>query len=347
MPIQIACPRCRQMLLIAEDSGGHSAKCPGCLTEFVIPGGSRPPVAQAVMMAEPAAGTVTVTDVERARLLAERSAAEHLPAHIQLVEANRRWQRLSRKLSTLKLFQSGRQTLDHSVGRIGGFCLAVTIGGAVLVLLTNLFSASALGYLIAALVGILIAGAVYMPFSFLPDDPTLAAAMVRMGSKLEAASLARDQCVAAEAGLQAKLSAAQAEYGRLKAAFESRLNWLRTCQWQLMTGATFETFLGEVFKEHGYLVEATAKTGDQGVDLIVTRDGARVAVQAKGYVGHTVGNEAVQQVHAGKGFYGCQSAVVVTNSLYTPSARDLAERLDCHLIDGSQIPDLIEGRILV
>lgn len=72
-----------------------------------------------------------------------------------------------------------------------------------------------------------------------------------------------------------------------------------------------------------------------------------MAVQAKGYVGHTVGNGAIQQAHTGKTFYGCQSAVVITNSTFTVAARELAERLDCKLIDGSQIPDLIEGRILV
>jgi restriction system protein len=114
-----------------------------------------------------------------------------------------------------------------------------------------------------------------------------------------------------------------------------------------MTGHEFEYFLAKVFEERGYRVELTGRTGVQGVDLIVDRDGNRVAVQAKGYVGHAVGNDAIQQAFTSSTFYQCQSAAVITNSRYTFAARALAERIGCRLIDGEQIPDLVEGRIVL
>ncbi|MFO0951963.1 MAG: restriction endonuclease [Isosphaeraceae bacterium] len=109
----------------------------------------------------------------------------------------------------------------------------------------------------------------------------------------------------------------------------------------------YENFLAAVFQELGYSVQTTRVTGDQGVDLIVSKHGRKSAIQAKGYPGSTVGNKAVQEVHTGMVYYGCQAAVVITNSTYTSSARDLAKKVGCVLIDRDGIPELIESRIFV
>ncbi len=112
-----------------------------------------------------------------------------------------------------------------------------------------------------------------------------------------------------------------------------------------MTGAQFEHFLCDVFRLHGYAVEPTGQSGDQGVDLIVQRPGGpRVAVQAKCYSG-SVGNDAVQQAFAGMAFHGCQRCVLVTNSYTTRAANDLATRVGCSVIDGSTLPDLVRGDV--
>src|SRR5262249_44089727 len=88
----------------------------------------------------------------------------------------------------------------------------------------------------------------------------------------------------------------------------------------------------------------TKTTGDQGVDLVVSGKGERIAVQVKGY-SDPLGNAPVQEVYAGMRHYQCSRCVVVTNSTFTSGARDLARSTNCLLIDGSQIPDLIMGRI--
>lgn len=53
--------------------------------------------------------------------------------------------------------------------------------------------------------------------------------------------------------------------------------------WKAMRDVEFEQFLEAVFLAQGYLVETTAVTGDQGVDLIVAKDDVRIAIQVKGY----------------------------------------------------------------
>ena len=97
----------------------------------------------------------------------------------------------------------------------------------------------------------------------------------------------------------------------------SRLHRLLTCGWQGLAGTPFERFLGEVFLQLGYSVQMTGKTGDQGVDLIASAVGKRLAIQAKGYPGTTVGNHAIMEVHTGMTYHRCHACVVVTNSTFT------------------------------
>ena len=99
-----------------------------------------------------------------------------------------------------------------------------------------------------------------------------------------------------------------------------------------MDGFQFEAFLVEIFRTIGYDVKETKKTGDQGADLFVNRFGKNMVIQAKNYSG-TVGNSAVQQAISAKAFYGCDEAMVVTNSYYSISAKELADMAGVRLID--------------
>lgn len=111
-------------------------------------------------------------------------------------------------------------------------------------------------------------------------------------------------------------------------------------RWETLPGIPFEEFLAKVLRQHGYEVELTPASGDQGVDLVAVIFGQRVAIQAKGY-SNMVGNESVQQVVAGKRFYNCTHAAVITNSSFTHAALALAESNDCLMIDYTVIPTLI------
>jgi len=113
--------------------------------------------------------------------------------------------------------------------------------------------------------------------------------------------------------------------------------------WITMRGREFEWYLKAVFESHGYQVETTKATGDQGVDLIVSGNDCRYAVQVKGCA-NKVGNSAVQEVFAGMKYYDCDECVVITNNRFTTSARHLAERVSCILIDRHDIQDLIAER---
>ncbi len=69
----------------------------------------------------------------------------------------------------------------------------------------------------------------------------------------------------------------------------------------------------------------TKASGDYGVDVVASKHGKKYAVQCK-YYSNPVGITAVQQAVAGMAMYGCNSAMVVTNSTFTAQARTLAGR---------------------
>jgi len=109
----------------------------------------------------------------------------------------------------------------------------------------------------------------------------------------------------------------------------------------LMSGFDFEDFLGKMFSILGYNVIPTKKTGDQGADLFVQKFDKKIVIQAKNYFG-TVGNAAVQQVLAAKNFYDCDEGMVITNSYFTPSAKELAKSTNIKLVDRDQLKLYLE-----
>ena len=62
-----------------------------------------------------------------------------------------------------------------------------------------------------------------------------------------------------------------------------------------------------------------------GADIIAEKDDRRVVIQCKFYNG-TVGNKAVQEAYAAAAFQDAPYAVVVTNSVFTKSAHQLAHK---------------------
>jgi len=98
----------------------------------------------------------------------------------------------------------------------------------------------------------------------------------------------------------------------------------------------YERKIGRKFELCGWTSTVTKSSGDQGADVIIEKGEHRGVVQCKLY-SQPVGNKAVQEVHAAKGFYDANFATVVTNQDFTPSARMLATKLNVHLVHESEI----------
>lgn len=100
-----------------------------------------------------------------------------------------------------------------------------------------------------------------------------------------------------------------------------------------MDGHQFEHYCAELLKRNGYhKVRVTPGSGDNGVDILAERDGISYAIQCKCY-SRKLGNKAVQEVFSGCTFYGCDEAVVLTNSYFTEPAKEAARRTGVTLWD--------------
>jgi HJR/Mrr/RecB family endonuclease len=128
--------------------------------------------------------------------------------------------------------------------------------------------------------------------------------------------------------------------------FERTIADLLASNWRQLRGVPWEEFLQKILDCHGYAVEMTRTTGDQGIDLIAQKNGISIAIQAKGYAG-SVGNDAVQQAFTGMTIYGCSHCAVITNSEFSQSAIDAANKTGCILVSGPEIIAFAQGQLEV
>lgn len=100
-----------------------------------------------------------------------------------------------------------------------------------------------------------------------------------------------------------------------------------------MDGRQFERCCARILIRNGYEdVSLTKTTGDQGIDILAHKDGVCYGIQCKCY--HVdLDNTPIQEACAGKEYYGCNIAVVMTNRSFTHAAVELAQRTNIVLWD--------------
>lgn len=99
-----------------------------------------------------------------------------------------------------------------------------------------------------------------------------------------------------------------------------------------MTGLEFEKYIATLLKLQSYSHVTLTEEYDLGVDIIAHKDGVRWGIQVKCYSG-LVKAEAVRQVVTALKHYKCDQAMVVTNNVFSVTARKLAVSNGCLLVD--------------
>ena len=113
-----------------------------------------------------------------------------------------------------------------------------------------------------------------------------------------------------------------------------------------MTPVEFEAAMTELFRLLGFVAEQTQLTSDGGIDIWAVDDrpliGSRIIVQCKRY-GPTVkvGEPAVRELYGLVHAHGVSKGIVVTTSVFTPSARRFAIGKPLELIDGDQLIGIV------
>lgn len=100
----------------------------------------------------------------------------------------------------------------------------------------------------------------------------------------------------------------------------------------LLSGYDSEYFLVDLFTKLGYKVKITNLSGNQGANLIVSKNNYSIAIQAKRY-GSKVTNKAVQEIIVENLYYNTDSALGVTTNYFTRSAKELTVKTNVHLLN--------------
>lgn len=108
-----------------------------------------------------------------------------------------------------------------------------------------------------------------------------------------------------------------------------------------MNGTQFERYVADIFTQLNYKVQIVGGSGDQGIDIIAQKFFCKIGIQAKCYA-KPVSNKAIMEALAGKKYYKLSKAVVVTNSIFTPSAKKLAKRCKVKLIDKKDLALIVQ-----
>ncbi len=111
-----------------------------------------------------------------------------------------------------------------------------------------------------------------------------------------------------------------------------------------LTGTQFEKFMERLLNANGYSdAQVTGKAGDQGGDILAYDEDEKIIIQAKNYaLNRKVTNKAVQEVLGSIAYYGADKGIVVTNSFFTSSARELANVNNITLWDRRVVTQLLE-----
>ena len=111
---------------------------------------------------------------------------------------------------------------------------------------------------------------------------------------------------------------------------------IRSLSWR-----QFETYMAESFREQGYFVVETPEGPDNGVDLVLRKDGEKTYVQCKHWKTNNVGVQKVRELLGAMAAGGAHNGIFVTSGAYTQPAKAFARENGIKLVDGTRLGDMI------
>ncbi len=113
--------------------------------------------------------------------------------------------------------------------------------------------------------------------------------------------------------------------------------------WFSMTPETFEHFIAGIYEKKGYTVsEVTSYVADHGIDVSLTKNGKRYAVQVKQYRNKAIAEKDLREFYGSYIAQNYDGGTYVTTSFYTKPAREWAKGVGMHLVDGDYLVRMIE-----
>jgi HJR/Mrr/RecB family endonuclease len=122
----------------------------------------------------------------------------------------------------------------------------------------------------------------------------------------------------------------------------ARHNHRREQYWKSLGGVVFENELAALYRKLGYGVETTKATGDQGIDLILRKNGATVLVQCKGH-SRPIGVGAIRDLYGTLMHHKADRAVLACPVGFTQGVIDFVQGKPIDLISARELVRMAEN----
>ena len=112
--------------------------------------------------------------------------------------------------------------------------------------------------------------------------------------------------------------------------------------WEGLSGRQFEHELGNLCKRRGYKVSFTPVSGDEGIDLILRKNGKTTVVQCKRHKSPT-GPSVVRELYGSMVASRADNAILACTGGFTKGAREFASGKPITLVDASDLARMSES----
>lgn len=115
--------------------------------------------------------------------------------------------------------------------------------------------------------------------------------------------------------------------------------------WISMDGVGFERELGGLFRAMGYGVRRTPTSGDQGVDLVLRKNGVTIVVQCKAHK-NVVGPAVARELFGSMVAFRAKAAILACTGGFTKGVHEFVKGKPIRLLDASAIAKMAEGETM-
>jgi len=121
----------------------------------------------------------------------------------------------------------------------------------------------------------------------------------------------------------------------------AQYNHRREQYWKSLGGVALENELAALYRKLGYGVETTKATGDEGIDLILRKNGATVLVQCKGH-SRPIGVGAIRDLYGTLMHHKADRAVLACPAGFTQGVIEFVQGKPIELISARELVYMVE-----
>jgi Restriction endonuclease len=127
--------------------------------------------------------------------------------------------------------------------------------------------------------------------------------------------------------------------------FEDAIRKYEYCReryWISLRGVKFEKALGGLYEDVGYSVYQTKGSGDEGIDLVLRKDGEEIIVQCKGHR-KPIGVAAIRDLYGVMTHCGAERAVLACPAGFTDGVRKFARGKPITLLSAKELVEMADS----